>query len=229
MFLHLIPESVYLSAGFSWELSSLIVGGYLFSMLTEHTLHLFGFTHAHAGHTSHSSAKERELLERVPHTHMDSESASYGDKVVLVSANQPEHALPQTSSGTYSQANLVHSFLPRQHPSNVNHNTQNNHVDNQAFTNAHDLNAIGSNHLAQVNMQQAAVQIVSSEAGLTVGKHTSVSNMEQGNAQKDEKSFGARLMSPVVLNILVGDAFHNIFDGVAIASAFSSCNGEYPL
>jgi len=32
-------------------------------------------------------------------------------------------------------------------------------------------------------------------------------------------------MSPIVINILVGDFFHNLFDGIAIGSAFLSCGG----
>jgi zinc transporter ZupT len=31
--------------------------------------------------------------------------------------------------------------------------------------------------------------------------------------------------SPIVVNILVGDFFHNLFDGIAIGSAFLSCGG----
>ena len=61
---------------------------------------------------------------------------------------------------------------------------------------------------------------------IETNNHTNISSMEQGVAHKGQKGFGARLMSPMVLNILVGDAFHNIFDGIAIASAFSSCNGK---
>jgi len=31
------------------------------------------------------------------------------------------------------------------------------------------------------------------------------------------------LSSPLILNILVGDVFHNLFDGIAIGSAFRAC------
>jgi zinc transporter ZupT len=48
---------------------------------------------------------------------------------------------------------------------------------------------------------------------------------EQAEVEAQSLTKPHGFFSPIVVNILVGDFFHNLFDGIAIGSAFLSCGG----
>lgn len=280
VFLHLIPEASAM-AGFTWELSSLIVGGYLFGMLTEHTLYVCGFEHAHAGHASHSSEEERYLLEGSSHACMtpasplprshphalgtlvsetqdirESAHASSAVGTPNLSRLNAQDFARQSQAAEYSHAHLAylhphssHIQGPVAHP-RAGADPTGAPADNIAEVSVVEVrNAVGAQHILRHGPEPGLAHGSnghgddshardnaashghgyghrnSSASGSAVALPAKgAGSLEAGAEQK--KGFCMRLMSPVVLNILVGDAFHNVFDGIAIAAAFSSCNGK---
>jgi zinc transporter ZupT len=199
VFVHLIPEAAALS-GMTWELTSLIVAGYLIGMLTEHGLYILGFEHQHSGHTSHTFHNEQELLTQEGHTHLHSQHT------------QGSH--PAGNSAQHAHGVIAYAL----HTQPAGPNTSNTPFPPQAPIMV--LNATEVQHSgASVNMHSNSIQ--------SYHKSESESNaaLEEGGTR--ERNCCTRMLSPIIINILVGDAFHNIFDGVAIASAFSSCSGMY--
>ena len=143
VFLHILPESVALAGKFDWRLSTLIVSGFLLGLATEHILNVMGLHHAHAGHSTTSSATV------LPDVDVPSAMEHGGIEMVVAS--------PQDAGATAA----IPVALP---------------ADEKARIHAEHM-VIHAHH------------------------------------------------SPIVLNILVGDFFHNLFDGIAIGSAFLSCGG----
>lgn len=215
VFLHLIPEASAM-AGSNWELSSLIVAGYLFSLLTEHVLYVLGFEHAHAGHTSHSSKEERALLEcgsdvltshaQVAHSHSPLEKPD--------TVNTHAHdirSLPPHDGRAYSHADLC-----------IRQTFQAPSINQPHQGVAPAAIAADSNTVVTIRNNLQGSTAVTSPANIGSESRT----LEAG---VKPKSCCKPLMSAVVINILVGDAFHNLFDGIAIAAAFGMCNGEVAI
>mmetsp|Transcript_1304 Transcript_1304/g.3163 ORF Transcript_1304/g.3163 Transcript_1304/m.3163 type:complete len:669 (-) Transcript_1304:121-2127(-) len=198
VFVHLLPEAVALNGSFDWVVSVCLVAGLFLGLLTEHLLHLLGFEHKHSGHSralapGADPAKEELLASR--------EAGTLRREAPV---QMPPHGLGVPGY------NFAGPGVPYPVP--------------QMGFGGYDT---VSSHLG---FPTAPVPPTSHTRNVAVSGGafgTSAEPHRPADAKTLDVEGSAHSLTQIdygtAINVFVGDFFHNLFDGVAIGTAFLSC------